>query len=91
MKPIAISIPTPQHAPTIRAPKPIPKPPQKTELKAISTTSNITAKKADSNLIVAQSHNFVEELDGKRERLGSEGAQFMDRALDEVESNLALL
>lgn len=91
MKPTAISIPTPQHAPTIRAPKPILKPPQKTVSKTAPKASDNNVKKADHDHVVAQASGFINDLDAKHKKLGSEGGQFLDRAFDEMESSLALL
>ncbi len=91
MKPITISTPTPLHTPTIRAPKPIPKPPQKIESNSTPKASGNNVKKADHIHIVAQATSFVNDLEAKHEKLGSQGGQFLDRALDEMESSLGLL
>ncbi len=91
MKSTTIATPLLLHTPDIRAPKPLPKPPQKISPTAINASSNINVKKSDSHLIVAQSNSFVDDLDAKREKLGSEQGQFVDKALGEVESSLALL
>ena len=75
MKPITVSTSLPQHAPSIKAPKPLPKPPQNIESQSTAKSNSLSVKKTDHVLITSQAASFAKDLEEKRERLENEAGK----------------